>query len=342
MVRVATYFVLVFAGLLLPLGAALHATVFGPPPYVLVGDGPGPEWLSEHRSPEEGRILVRRYDNAEEARAAARRLVDSIPKSFTETTADRIRYRHRESGRSGLVLTLSNVVVHLTAPDAALLASHLESLDFVAENPEANWLWVATTQHMQATIAAGVAYLALYAVFMCRGAGWAARIAPARGASRVAADALRQRILEINDLNVPFRIQASPTGRLLAEWQVTDARWSRLFQSGSLRQVRHLQLELDPGARKVRVIETARTLQSARGPFSFALGFAWSRGVGFSGLEAGRQIGLTHDPERGWILREDYSYRFDAYEMKAPLIEAITASGWTWQPVLTLFRPLGG
>ncbi|MCC5887875.1 MAG: hypothetical protein JJT88_15680 [Gammaproteobacteria bacterium] len=342
MIRVATYFLLVFAALLLPLGAALHAGFFGPPPYVLVGDRPGSEWFSERRSPDDGRVLVQRYDSAEEARAAARRLANSIPKSFTNSTGEVVRYRHRESGRAGLVLPVSEFVIHLTAPDTDLLTTHFESLDFIAENPEANWLWVVTTEHLQATVAAGVAYLLLYAVFMCRGAGWAARIAPKRSTSQLSADALRQRILAINDLDVPFRIEEGRNGRLLAQWQVADARWSNLLRSGSLRQVRHLQLELDARARKVRVIETARSMQTGRGPFSFALRFAWSRGVDFSGLEAGRQIGLTHDPERGWVLREDYRYRLDAYEMKAPLIEAITSSGWTWQPVVTFFRPLGG
>ena len=342
MVRVATYFVLVFAGLLLPLGAVLHAAVFGPPPYVLVGTEPAPAWFSERRSPEDGRVLVHRYNSADEARAAARRLADSIPKSFTQTTADSVRYRHRESGRAGIILPLSEFVVHLTAPDADLLETHFESLDFIAENPQANWLWVATTQHMQATVAAGIAYLVLYGVFMCRGAAWAARIAPERGTFRLSADALRKQLLEINELDVPFRIQEGPKGRLLAQWQVADARWSNLFQSGSLQHVRHLQLELDARARKVRVIETARSMQTGRGPFSFVLRFAWSRGVGFSGLEAGRLVGLKHDLQRGWILQEAYRYSFDAYELKAPLIQATTASGWTWQPVLTFFRPLGG
>lgn len=29
-----------------------------------------------------------------------------------------------------------------------------------------------------------------------------------------------------------------------------------------------------------------------------------------------------------------YSYTFDLQEMKAPLIQAVTAAGWRWRPVI--------
>ncbi|MEM7291904.1 MAG: hypothetical protein AAF420_00750 [Pseudomonadota bacterium] len=46
--------------------------------------------------------------------------------------------------------------------------------------------------------------------------------------------------------------------------------------------------------------------------------------------------------EAGFTLDEHYRYRYAAKELTQPVIAAIIANGWTYKPVYTFFRPLGG
>ncbi|MGE3936183.1 MAG: hypothetical protein AB7F67_23170, partial [Rhodospirillaceae bacterium] len=41
-------------------------------------------------------------------------------------------------------------------------------------------------------------------------------------------------------------------------------------------------------------------------------------------------------------LNPTYAYTFNLQEMKQPVIEVITNAGWTYKPVITFFRPIGG
>jgi hypothetical protein len=76
-------------------------------------------------------------------------------------------------------------------------------------------------------------------------------------------------------------------------------------------------------------------------PRGGVVGWSWSffRGINFFQYERGVQVGLFFKDGQ-WT--KAYNYRFNLAEMKNPLIEVIAGSGWTFAPVVTFFRPLGG
>lgn len=58
------------------------------------------------------------------------------------------------------------------------------------------------------------------------------------------------------------------------------------------------------------------------------------RGIAFFQLERERVFGVQLDERGRPTANLSYEYRFDARELKAPLIELVTAAGWTWRPTL--------
>ncbi len=44
----------------------------------------------------------------------------------------------------------------------------------------------------------------------------------------------------------------------------------------------------------------------------------------------------------GWQVGEMYRYSYDLGELKQPVMKAVVCNGWTWQPVITFVRAVGG
>lgn len=338
--RVVVFFVLVFAGILAPVGAALVTALMGPPAYVLSGEGPGAEWFEERAFSDGSHILVRRYDNEGEAEHAARRIADAVPTSFENSLLSVTRYRRSDNGGYGLVLPVDRYVVHIEAPNAETVDTRFNTLGFVRENPKKNPVWIAFTDGLPITFAAIAVYVALFGLFMIRSAAWAARISPAAAAAPMPLPTLRERLLEINRLGQPFQVKEIRPGRLVAEWRIVDARWVGVLEAGGLRYAHRIHLDLDEKERKARVVDTSQKVCWEATGAHLVGSFSLFQGIAFAQFERGFMGGLLYDRRTGWSIREGYNYRFSLAEMKMPLIEAVTQSGWTWQPVVTFFRPI--
>ncbi len=185
---------------------------------------------------------------------------------------------------------------------------------------------------------AGLAvYLLLLFYFMIRGASWASSVWPAPGVVPIAAEALRARLLAINDLNLPFQVRAEPSGRLVAEWRIADAKWIGILQAGGLHMAHRVVMELDPAARKVRVQDRSQTVSWSAGIAGIGGSWSFFRGITFFQYERGIEVGLFLRDGK-WTTTA-YNYRFVLSEMKNPLIEAIALSGWEFVPVVAFSPP---
>jgi hypothetical protein len=337
-VRIVVYFVGMILAILLPVGGALLYASFGPPPYVLRGAAPASEWKSPRTYPDGSVVTVSRFVDA----SAAERGVETLLKGIAwegETVGVR-RYR-RDNGRHGLIFPVGNYVIRVEAADDAAVEARLASLPFVAPNPQRNWLRLLVTEHATAACVGLVIYLLLYTVAMFRGGAWAARVSPQPGVPSVPLETLRQRLFAINKLDVPFRVTEEKHGRLVAEWRIADARWVDLMGAGGLRIAHRIHLRLDPATLRVRALTVQRSIGWGAGIAGLSWVFSYFRGISFFDYQRAEAIGLVYK-NGNWTLDFEYRYRFLLSEIQTPLVEAITRSGWTFAPVMTFFRPLGG
>lgn len=337
------FFVLLFAAFVVPMGGTALLVVFGPHPYVLNGEGPGLEWLKEKSFQDGSLVLVRRYETESEAARAARDVADAVSDRLTRNPHNVARYYRSDRDRHGLVLPVGEYVVHVGAPSAEGVEKRFRALGFVRENPDRNPLSTALDDHFPLTLAGFGGYIAFLGLFMVRGGAWAARVAPDKAAVPVPLSTLRSRLMEINRLNLPFQVTEVRPGRFVADWRIVDAKWIGVMQAGGLRSAHRVFVDLDETQHKARVLDRAGMIRwEADGVGRFVGGLSFFQGIVFAQFERGRMVGLLYDRKTGWSIREGYNYRFDLAEMKRPLIEAVTRSGWTWQPVVTFFRPIGG
>jgi hypothetical protein len=339
--KIVVLYLAAFAGMIAPIALGLVLWFSGPPPYLLHEDRIGPEWTppAPHAYPDGSSVTVYTYPDEAAARQGAGATLQAVPRNATEFLPGRTRYTRRDDGRRGLILALGSRVIHIEAVDDGTVDARLADLPFVVENPEKGLMTLLFTRHLLPVLLGGTGFFLLWLALLFRGGAWAASIAPAPDAAPVPAATLRARLLAINDLGLPFRVHAEGRrGRLVAEWRIADARWIGLMEVGGLAKAHQVYLELDSGTHRVLAQDRDRTVSWGGGVAH--LGWSWSffRGINFFHYERGAAVGLFFKDGR-WTTTA-YDYRFHLPEMKNPLIQAIVASGWTFAPVVTFFRPL--
>ncbi len=72
-------------------------------------------------------------------------------------------------------------------------------------------------------------------VILPSGAEWAATVKPDHGAILQTKETLRKGILELNNLDIPFKIEATGTDTLKAVWEY-EGKWKGLFESEDLKK----------------------------------------------------------------------------------------------------------
>jgi hypothetical protein len=192
-----------------------------------------------------------------------------------------------------------------------------------------------------AAVVVPVASLLVLAAVGARAGSWAARIDPPADVEPLPVGELRARLLELNDLEAPFQLRQRKQSSLVAEWRIADARWTGLFEKAGLSVAHSVRIRLDPKRRRVRAIDTHKKLRWSAGAPRASWAFSFFRGITFYHVESEKAFGvLLVDGQ--WKVDRAYDYSFNINELKRPVVEAVVRGGWTWQPVVTFFRPLGG
>jgi len=127
-------------------------------------------------------------------------------------------------------------------------------------------------------------------------------------------------------------------GRLVAGWRIADAEWAGVFESGGLREAHWLHLQLDAGAHRVRAMDVRRGIYWSSGVAGLRASIFAFRGITFYEYDRSVQRGLFFRNGR-WTTKA-YDYRFLLSEMKSPIVDAVTGSGWTFAPALSLSGPI--
>ncbi|NQV11740.1 hypothetical protein HQ524_00090 [Candidatus Uhrbacteria bacterium] len=168
-------------------------------------------------------------------------------------------------------------------------------------------------------------------------------IKPPRGVEPVAESELRKRLMDINNLDVPFTVRKDLHDGIIVTWNIVDEKWGEVLAAYSINMVQSIRLRIDEKDHTVLAQDQSVSRKKAINLLSGEASFSMSFFKGIDLLSYNRAIsgGLIFKDGK-WKLGKAYDYRFSLSEMKNPIISAIGYSGWTYKPTLSFWRWLGG
>jgi len=154
--------------------------------------------------------------------------------------------------------------------------------------------------------------------------------APAPGIAKLPAAELRAALLDLNRDSAPWQVRDGATEGvdLVAEWKIVDADWYEIFAKASLEKVFKVLMKLDDSTGQVRSVDREFTVAWRAGVPALSASTEAFRGQKVE-LSFGTAYGFTETLAPGQI----YTYRFATKELKEPLQQVVTSSGWGWKGV---------
>jgi hypothetical protein len=205
------------------------------------------------------------------------------------------------------------------------------SRDRSNDEQAADWL-----RSRPALMAAFVGINLVFAVgWFFKASAWSTRTDARAGAESVDAATLRERLLAMNDGPTPVTVSVGDDGRTITvDWRYADAQWFDLMRAHKMRRTQRLVLFLDEPARKVRVREYWSAFDASAGAGGLRLDWKVSTGMMLFAYEKttvlGAQLDTNGAPTGEWMK----TFTFDLQALKKPVVDAVTGSGWDWQPVM--------
>lgn len=284
--------------------------------------------------PPAGSAIVARFPDNAAAEQAAREYARQALGSWPETGRDGLRTASRPAGDVVKLALAGRTLVIVSGADEGAAWASLRKLGAIApgkapSDPGSERYWLYRPAVL-ATLVAGLVLLYVFAFF--KGAVWAGAAPAMAGVQPLSADELRQRLLAIDAVDVPLEIAGQADGRIVATWRFADARWLDLARARKMRYTARVILDLDPRTHRVRVTEQMTRFHADAGIGGASLQWRTLRGVTFFQTERGQVLGLQLDEAGRPRPSLQYSWRFDAREMKQPLLEVVTRAGWQWRP----------
>ncbi len=169
-------------------------------------------------------------------------------------------------------------------------------------------------------------------------ATWASRVEARAGVSAVSKDELIVKILAMNDEKLPWTVRRGEKEDLIAGWKAVDEKWIDIFAANKISLTHKIRINLDEKRGVAHAQDVERKVSwrvgiSGRPEATFH--WSGSRGITFWQYESGMSFGIIYKDGKLQI-GPAYKYTFSLQEMKNPLIEAVTESGWAWKGALTV------
>jgi hypothetical protein len=145
--------------------------------------------------------------------------------------------------------------------------------------------------------------------------------------------AVKEKLLGLNQEQLPFMLSESEDVDLVAEWKIVDAAWYEIFAKAKLEKTHKIWLSLDDATQTVKALEESYTVKWRAGvpEVSFSAEKFQGRTIGSKSFGVGYAFQGVDPLKYGQV----YNYRFDVSEMKNPIIEVITTAGWDFTPVVS-------
>jgi len=144
------------------------------------------------------------------------------------------------------------------------------------------------------------------------------------------AQELKARLLGLNRPTAPYQIvDGSAEGvDLIAEWKIVDARWYEVFAKASLTKVFRIHMKFDIQKNELRSQDHEYSVAWRAGIPSLSLAASSFQGQ-MTSVEFGTAYAFTEELAPGQV----YKYRFNTNELKKPIQETVTASGWSYKAI---------
>jgi hypothetical protein len=256
-----------------------------------------------------------------------------------------LNYRLSDPGVRGQVKLIDEVVVHVQGKDDETVEKAFQQAGLMKANPRANILTkiAHTDKYLWHIVIFILIYAAIQLPIWNRVASWAAAVKPKPGIPPVSEPELRQRLLAINTMDVPFRVVERGRKKLDVVWRLADAKWVGLMTANKVSRVEIMRLRLSDRDKSCRVLEISKAIKaSADGTtLQFAFSFSFFRGIVFGQWEYEKQFGLIFK-DGSLTFDTAYEYKFSLSELKNPIVNIIVSSGWSFKPVMFFSRILGG
>jgi hypothetical protein len=265
--------------------------------------------------PPDGSAIVARFSNSSAAERAAQEYARQAFGSWPAVGDDGLRTAARPAGDIVKMALAGRALVIVSGAHEGSIAKRVQTIGAIMpadapSDPGSENYWLFRPGVLPALI---VVLIAVYVFAFFRGATWAGSVPAVPDAQPASSMELRQR------------------RRLVATWRFADARWLDLARARKLRYVARVVMDLDPDDSVVRVTEQMTRLDASAGAGGASLEWQTLRGVTFFQVERGRVFGLQFDASGRPRPALKYDWRFDAREMKAPLIDIVTRAGWQWR-----------
>jgi hypothetical protein len=138
-------------------------------------------------------------------------------------------------------------------------------------------------------------------------------------------------ILADNRDSAPFHVrEAKPEEKcdLVVEWRIVDAKWYEIFAKAGLKSVFKIFLKFDDTKKEVRAVDQEWTVEWRAGIPSLSIAAS-----AFRGQKAEISFGTAYAFTEKGTYGQVYNFKFNTAEMKTPVQDAITGSGWTYRAV---------
>lgn len=159
-------------------------------------------------------------------------------------------------------------------------------------------------------------------------------VRPPPGTPAVPAVELTHRLLGLNAARLPWSLRTGPEADIVAEWKYADASWWGVLAKSGMKKSYRLRLFFDEARRRCGALDEFGEIDWSAGLMA-APRIHYSRSF-FRGIQLVRRqrevvYGLqTPTGQPGKVV----DYTFDIDEVKQPVIAAVIAAGWTYQPIL--------
>ncbi len=153
---------------------------------------------------------------------------------------------------------------------------------------------------------------------------------PSANIPALPAQELKARLLGLNRPTAPYQIvDGSAEGvDLIAEWKIVDARWYEVFAKASLTKVFRIHMKFDIQKNELRSQDHEYSVAWRAGIPSLSLAASSFQGQ-MTSVEFGTAYAFTEELAPGQV----YKYRFNTNELKKPIQETVTASGWSYKAI---------
>ena len=141
---------------------------------------------------------------------------------------------------------------------------------------------------------------------------------------------VRQRLLALNRETAPYQVidGSSENVDLIAEWKIVDAKWYETFAKANLTKVFRIYMKFDEANHQVRAKDEEYMVEWKAGVPSLSMSVSKFQGQTTS-IEFGTAYAFTEELKPGQV----YKYRFSTNEIKKPIQEVVTDSGWIYKGV---------